>query len=65
MSYKIEPIEDGRLRLTISDDTQITDIIEGPMRWIMNTLLGKLEPGTRLGIRTVRSSRPDATQPPQ
>lgn len=55
---EIEQIEDGRLRLSIWSDGGITDIIEGPLRFIFNSMLRFTDGSdTRLGVRTVRKAR--------
>lgn len=59
MASKLEieplPMEPGRARLTVRDgDGSVTDIIEGPDRFIVEQVLRRLDPGTKLALRKVR-----------
>lgn len=65
MKLELEPIEatedelrrtgGGRVRLFVRDNEgAITDIFEGPLRFIVNEVLRRLEPGTNFGVRKVR-----------
>jgi hypothetical protein len=46
----------GRLRLSIfTSEGGCTDIIEGPMRWVIDSLLKRFDKTRKLGVRKVKT----------